>query len=182
MELVQKYWYLVIAALVLLFFLARRGGGGATVQQIGGADSNTLALASMASAEREADENRKFGLISTLLNYQLSDKNLDQQIDLAKIATKAQTEALQNQFMLAQLTAQTQANQYSQQYGLQQYALQQQASNQRRNDWLGAITTGFQTVAPWFFGNSTTRGNINLPNIGTPSTFPGGGTWQNWPI
>lgn len=183
MELVQKYWYLVIAALVLLFFLARRGGGGMSVQQIGGADANTLALAQLTSAEREADENRRFGLIGAILNYQLSNKNLDQQIDLAKIAGQAQTEALKNQYLLASLQSQTQAQVASQQFALQNSAIQRAYNNQRRSDWLGAISTGVQTFLPALFGNMTSGTNIfgsgNFPS--TPPIFgSGGGTWQGW--
>lgn len=185
MEILQKYWYVALGALVLLFVLARRQSGGVSVQQIGGNTEAALAMAQLSSAERDADEQRKYGLIGSLLNYDLSKRQLlssdslqriqlGQQIDLAQISADAQTRALQNQFALQSLAAQTQLQQYQQQAQLQQYALQTAYNSQRRNDWLGAITTGLQTLSPYIFSQSTS-GGFNFPR--TPSFNPniGGG-------
>lgn len=163
MEYVQKYWYLVVGALILLFFVSRRSGGQVT--QIGGNDATTLALAQMASAERGADLDRQFGFASTFLNYDIASRQTDQQLDLAKIQADANAAALASQNQLAQLAYSMQNQQYNNQLSSQQYAIQQQASAQRRNDYLGIIGTGIQSILPAIFGNSVS-----------------GGGWSDWTI
>jgi hypothetical protein len=182
MEYLQKHWYIAIGALVVLFLLARRNSGGLT-QISGGSSETALALAQITSAEREKDEERKFGLISNVLNYDLSRRGLQsqdelariglgQQLDLARIQADSQRQALSSQFSLAQMAYMFQQQQAQQQFDLQRYAYNQAYNTQRRNDWLGAISTGIQTIAPYLFGQTTSGGNINLPR--TPPIFPSG--------
>lgn len=176
MELLQKYWYLAIIAFIGLFLLARQQqSSGMSIQQIGGSNGETLALAQLASAEREADEQRRFGLIGTLLSYDISKIQLGQNIDLAKISADAQVKAAQSQYQLAALQAQNQQYQINQQAQLQNQALMNAYNAQRRNDWIGAISTGIQTIIPSIFGDSTSGGfgGFNFPS--TPPIF--GGRW-----
>lgn len=163
MEYVKKYWYLVIGALVLLFFVSRRSG--ATMQQVGGSDSTTLALAQMASAERGADLDRQYGLANSLLGYDLSLRQVNQTIPLANIQAQANALAMANQNELARLSYALQYNQTQQQAGIQQQAINQTASAQRRNDYLSIIGSGIQAVLPHLFGNSVTNGGFGTPPI-----------------
>lgn len=182
MEIVKEYWYVFAIAIVGLLILSRQNSG-AQLQQIGGASGDTLALAQVAAAERDADETRRFDAMQNLLNYDLSLRQLKsndalariglgQQLDLARISADAQARAMTNQFQLASLQAQIAQSQFDAQYRLQQYQMQTAANTQRRNDWLGAISTGIQTVVPFIFGNSTSGGNMNIPS--TPPIFGGG--------
>jgi hypothetical protein len=185
MEYVQKYWYLVLGALVLLFFMSRRSGGG--IQQVGGSDATTLQIMAMNAAERAQDADRQFGLAGALLNFDLAGRQLDQNLDLARIQAEAQAAALYSQDQLARLSFAMQNNQFSQQAQMQMNAINQQASAQRRGDYLSIIGQGIQSILPMIFGNSVGGlfggGGGSLPSggYGTPSIFGNqSGGWQTW--
>lgn len=177
MEILQKYWYVVVAVIAVVFLLMRNNSGGRQLTQIGGASADTVALAQIAASEREADENRRYGLASSLMQFDLSNKSLisqdalarislSQNIDLAKISAQAQTQALNNQFAMAQLQYQGQMYQTQQQYSLQSQAYNNAYNMQRRNDWISAITGGLQTLSPYLFGSQTSgSGGLNIPSI-----------------
>lgn len=180
MEFVKDKWYLILAAVFVIALLYRKSGSGVT--EIG-AGSDFNALASIASNERENDENRRVGLISSLLGYDLSlrqltaetalaNRNLDQQIDLAKISANAQTASFENQMRLAQMGYNAQLQQSNAANALQRYYMEQQFGRQNRNDWLAAISGGLQTILPMIFGNQTSGGSVNPPQ--TPPIFGGG--------
>lgn len=188
MDFLKEHWYLALGALVIVFLLAKRGGGGIT-QVSGGTD--VAQLAAISSAERDADENRKYGLASSILNYDLSVRSLasqdslariglGQQLDLAHIYADSQVRAAASQYQLAQLASNTQLSQYSQQAALQQYALQTAANTQRRNDWLGAISTGLQTILPVLFGNTSSSGGNSGGGIFGNGGLLGSGTTVVW--
>jgi len=153
MELLKKYWYIALGAVILLYVVSRQSGGqqAPTLQQVGGSDSTTLALAQMASTERSQDLDRQYGFASTFLNYNLQSRQVDQVIPLAQMQYTAQAQALASQAQLAQLSFVLQQNQLQTQAQLQNYAMQQQAKAQRRSDWIGAITTGLG-MFPDIFG------------------------------
>jgi hypothetical protein len=169
MEYVQKYWYIVAAALVILFFMSKRNGGAVT--QIGGNDSTTLALAQMASAERNADMERQFGLASTFLNYDIALRNTNQQLQLAKIQADSNAQVLASQNQLQTLSAWMQNQQSQAAINAQQYAIDRQANAQRRNDYLGLLGTGIQAILPNLFGNTVSGGGFGVDN-----------DWRNWTI
>lgn len=184
MDFIKENWIIVLGGLlVVLFLFSKRNNGQGSITQIGGSGSDTAALASIASNERESDENRKFGFISKLLDYDLSlknlnfqnaleNRNLDQRLDLARISADANARAADNEFRLAQLSYNTQLQMANQQNALQQYYYQKAFGQQRRNDWLGAISGGLQSILPMIFGNSTSGGSMNFPR--TPPIFNGG--------
>jgi len=198
MEILREYWYVVLGLIVLLYFMSRSTAGGSLTQTRAGTD--TVALAQIASAEREADEARRFGVAGSLLQYDLGLRglglereqsqaatelqrlNISQQIDLARISASTQNAAAASALQLAQLQAN--ANNYANQlqYQLAQYQATRAYNAQRRNDWLGAITTGIQTILPAIFGSSTSGGGFHLPQIGggTAPTFPSGGWSGGW--
>jgi hypothetical protein len=144
MEIVKKYWYIALGGILLLYFVSKQNSGPPILQQVGGSDSTTLALAQMASSERASDLDRQYGFASAFLNYDLQNKQVAQIIPLAKMQYDAQLQALSSQERLSQLSFVLQQNQLQQQAQLQNRAMQIQAGNQRREDWIGAITSGLQ--------------------------------------
>ena len=148
-DLLHKYWYVGLGALLLLYFVSKRGGSNPPMlQQIGGSDATTLALAQLNSDNQNKQLDRQFGFASTLLNYNLQSRQVDQIIPLAQIQDAAAARALQSQQLLAQLQMSLQSSALTQQLQLQQYAISKQASAQNRQDWLSLITTGLGA----FFG------------------------------
>lgn len=180
MEYAKKYWYVIAIAVVALIFLSRRQSGATLTQVSGGTD--VAGLAQISASERDADENRKYGLIGTLLNYDLSTRqlksndslariSLNQQLDLARISAEAQSSALTNQFQLASLQAQMAQQSQQAQLQAQQDYLRQQYGAQQRSDWIGAILGGLNTISPYVFSQQSS-GGFNFPS--TPP-FNGGG-------
>lgn len=179
MEILQKYWYVALGAVILLFVFSRRSGGD--LQQLT-AGTDTVALAQIAAAERESDENRRFGLANALLGYDLTSVQtginaelarlqLGQNLDLARIAAEAQSNAAASAYQLAILENNTRRYESDLEFRLAQYAQQRNFNANRRNDWLSALQTGLQTFSPYLMGQAS--GGFNLPRVwGTPSTFP----------
>lgn len=156
MEIIKQYPYVAIGLLALVFFLALRSRGSAgSITQIGGG-ADVLALAQLESSERDADENRKFGLINSLIGYDMAKRTLASQDSLARIQLSQQLDLArlsgQNAVQLAALQGSFQQYNAQMQYELQRYQLQRQFNAQRRNDWLGLITTGIGSVMPFLTG------------------------------
>lgn len=180
MEFIKQYPYIAIALVLGVLFLALRSrNDSGSFTKIDGGSENALALAQLASEERESDENRKFGLVNTLLNYDVSKRTLESQDSLARLALKEQTNLAnlnaQNQIQLAALQGSFQQYATQMQYELQRYQLQRAYNAQRRNDWLGLITTGISSVAPFLLGNFAGFGSAtgsNTPRFGTPPFNP----------
>ncbi len=142
-EILQKYWYVALGGLILLLFLSKRSGNQTPIlQQVGGSDQTTLALASMANDSQNKQLDRQFGFASAFLNYNLQSRQVDQIIPLAQIQANGQLEALRSQTALAQLSAALQQNQINSQTDTQNRAIKVAVDNQRRSDWLGLISTG----------------------------------------
>lgn len=186
MEFLKENWYYVLGAVVVLYLLMNRSGG-TSITQIGSSEES-IALGQLAYQEREADEARRFGLATSLLNYDLSLRNLgldrmqmdidaelgrtalSQQIDLARISAQSNANAFANQLQLA--TMQDSLARYNSQleFDLQMRALRQQSNQQARADWIGAIGGGLQTALPYIFG----AGRTGSGGYGTPPIFPTG--------
>lgn len=147
MEILQKYWYVALGALVLLIFLGKRQSQTPTLQQVGGVDQNTLTLAEIAADSQNKQLDRQYGFASAFLNYNLQSRQVDQVIPLANIQANAQAQALASQNQLAILSANLQDKQIQAQSDLQNRALSIQAGNQRRQDWLGLISSGLGFAA-----------------------------------
>jgi hypothetical protein len=183
MEILREYWYVGLGALVLLYIVASRSSSGGSVTQIR-QGTDTVALAQIASAEREADEARKFGVATGLLQYDLSLRGLglereqaranvelnrlsiSNQVEIARIGAESNNIAAQNAYQLAQLQANSTQYTNQLQYQMAQYNAERAYNAQRRNDWLGAITSGVQTILPMIFGNSTSGGQMSIPRSG----------------
>lgn len=147
MEILQKYWYVALGALVLLIFLGKRQSQTPTLQQVGGVDQNTLTLAEIAADSQNKQLDRQYGFASAFLNYNLQSRQVDQVLPLANIQANAQAQALASQNQLAILSANLQDKQIQAQSDLQNRALSIQAGNQRRQDWLGLISSGLGFAA-----------------------------------
>lgn len=150
-EILHKYWYVALGALVLLYVLSKNQSQAPVLQQVGGVDQNTLALASMANDSQNKQLDRQYGFASAFLNYNLQSRQVDQIIPLAQMQSDANARALASQNQLAQLSFILQQNQLQSQADLQTKALNIQAGNQRRQDWLSLIGTGL-SFAGGFFG------------------------------
>lgn len=171
MEILQKYWYIGLAVLVLLYFAAKNNSSGTLAQTRQGTDD--VALAQIASSERENDESRKFGAAQSLLQYDLSLRGLSfnrdelqantdlarislgQQLDLARISADSQATAQNSAYQLAMLQANSNNYANQLQYQLSQYQIQRQGSQQTQANWIAAISSGLQTILPNIFGQST---------------------------
>lgn len=187
MDFLKEYWYIGLGVLVLVYFAATRGNNGGSVTQIR-QGTDDIALAQLASVEREADEARRYGVANSLLQYdlqlrgmglereqaqtnaELSRLNIANQVEIARVtaegAAHSQELAAQSAYQLAQLQANSNNYANQLQYQQQQYVANRAYNSQQRNDWLGAITSGVQTILPLIFGNQTSGGSMNIPRIG----------------
>lgn len=132
---------------MLLIFLGKRQSQTPTLQQVGGVDQNTLTLAEIAADSQNKQLDRQYGFASAFLNYNLQSRQVDQVLPLANIQANAQAQALASQNQLAILSANLQDKQIQAQSDLQNRALSIQAGNQRRQDWLGLISSGLGFAA-----------------------------------
>lgn len=177
MEILQKYWWLGLGLIVLVYFASKSNSSGSLTQTRQGTDD--VALAQIASSERENDEARKFGAAQSLLQYDLSIRGLGfnrdelqantdlskialgQQLDLARISAETQATAQNSAYQLAALQASSNNYANQLQYQLSQYQVQRQGSQQTQQNWLAAISSGLQTFAPYLFGQATNNAGRN---------------------
>ncbi len=150
-EILHKYWYVALGALVLFIFVSKQNASTPVLQQSGGVDANTLALASMANDSQNKQLDRQYGFASAYLNYNLQSRQVDQVIPLANIQAAGQMAALNSQTQLAQLSAALQQNQLNSQTATQNAAIKAASDAARREAWLGLIGSGL-SMAGSFFG------------------------------
>lgn len=184
MDFVKSYWWVFAGLLVVLLIFGRskQPGGGVTVTQIG---NDGTGLAQINAEAQAADQANRFGLISSLLQYDLSNRELASNERLsfeglhsnervARIQADAQAEQLRQQSLLDQYGYNTQAELARLQLQAQQAALR--SNNQ--GQWLGLLNTGLQNLLPLFLGRNNNGGS---GGFGTPSIFgSNSGTWRDW--
>lgn len=175
-------------------------GGGTTVTQIGGA--NEAALASIDAQADMTDQSNRFGLISKLLDYLQSGKQIDAQERLsyaslsaqeriAKISADANAQSANLALQSANLAYQSQAAQTAAQLQAQLAAYRAQQSNSNNQMWGNLLNTGLQSFLPllgsWFGGSNSNNnsggggfGNINLGTFGSGGGYGGSPDWGGW--
>ncbi len=182
MELLQKYWWVILGAVVILFVVSRKGGSAPTVQTIGGSD--TTALATIASNERTIDEQNRVGLVSTLLGYLQgqSSQAAAERINTANNQTAVQvaTVSANSAANSANLAYQLQSSQAAAALQAQLAAIRAQNQQSSRNSWLTGILGGLNTFTPLLGDIFGSGGGFNIGGGGysTPGFNPnGGGGW-----
>jgi hypothetical protein len=205
MELLEKYWWIVLIAVAGVLLLNRSGGNGSLTTVSGGSDQ--AALAAIASQERQADEANRVGLIGGLLNFlnagydrtaaaQSEHRNNLAQLNIARLNADSATTIAQYQAQNAQsaynanIAMQELQNRIAQaQINANLAIARRQGNSQNLNSILQAILGGFSILQPTIFGNSGGSGGFGgfqFPTIGgsTPSWNPNsGGGWGfglNW--
>jgi hypothetical protein len=153
MELLQKYWWIVLIGVAAALLLGRRSSPGGSVQTIGGSGAD---FAAIASAERQQDEANRVGLVQTLLGYVQGRENL-------AATERLQSESTAANIRIAQINASSQAAATTAGYGYQssanqlqyqQYlaALNQQGSQQSQSNWFNLITGLGGSLLPGILG------------------------------
>lgn len=190
-EFISRYWWLLLVGLALVLLLMRSRGAG-SLTQIGGQDVSFAA--SLAAQENATENQRRQGLIDTLLNYDLtrtslaigerqSDLNRIAQREIAEISANTQIEVSRNAgaqaLSLANAQYAAQLQQANIQAALQQQAIRAQSSANSRSAWQNILSQGLGTLMPILYDVFDTDfgGWGNLP---TAPTFPrtsGGGGW-----
>lgn len=190
MEFIKQYWWIFAGGLALVLVMSRGKGGGTSVTQIGG-DGSQLAQIDAAAAAQ--DQQARYGLINSLLNWDLGGRQLDASTDLsyaglvasqniAEINAEATSAALASQTSLAQLGYQTQASLAAQQLQAQLAAIRAQNSQQTQSNWFSLANTGLQSLLPLFLGGLGGSGSGSSGGTWqTPPIFgSGGGSWWDW--
>jgi len=184
MEIIEKYWYIALGLLIVVFVFAKNKGQGNVTQISTGVDP--VALAQIATSERESDENRKFGLAETILNYNLNNRQqqidaelaraeLGQRLDLAKITSDANALALR--YSMDSENARLAAQRYAidSEASFNRFAIDRTNSANSRAQWAQAITSNIPTILGAIFGNQQGSGTWQ-----TPPTFPSGSTFPRF--
>lgn len=197
MEFVQKYWWILLGLVAVLFLTRGKSAGGPTVSQIGGDGSQWAQLNVQAD---QADQSARFGLIGSLLNWDLAGRQLQSNEALsfaglasgeriAAVNAQAAAAAAASQATLSQYGYDTQAQLARLQYQAQLAAMRRQSSSQTQSNWFGLLNTGLQSILPLVFGGGNNSGNNSGNNggwgtWGTPSTFPTSSNngWGGWSI
>lgn len=170
MEFVKSYWWIFAGVLVLLLLSSRQSAGaGVTVTQIGGSDSG-LGLAQLDAQTQLADQSARYGLISSLLNWDLSRLQLDTNERIAY-------ESLESSERIA--AAQSAAGLQSAAYG---YQAQQAAANAQLQAQLAAIAAANKANSrnAWAsFGAGALQGFMPLfSNLFGGGSGGSGGGWS----
>ncbi len=166
MDFVKQYWWIFAGLLVLVLFMSKgraASGGGVNVSQIGGGNDAAYLQATA------ADQSQRFGLISSLLSWDLSGRQLASGERLTVASLASQERIAETNADAAAAAAASQAASASQAYQTQQYLAQQQLqaqlaainaqqSAQSQSNWMNLLGTGLQTFLPILggsiFGNS----------------------------
>lgn len=169
MDFVKQYWWIFAGLLVLVLFMSKgkASGGGVNVSQIGGGNDAAYLQATA------ADQSQRYGLINSLLSFDLSGRQLASSERLSFAALSSQERIAETNADAAAAAAASQAATASQAYQTQQYlaqqqlqaqlaALQSQRSAQSQSNWMSLLGTGLQTFLPILgqnlFGNSGSSG------------------------
>lgn len=182
MEFVQKYWWIVLGLVAVLFVARGRSAGGPTVSQIGGDGS---AWAQINVQADQADQQARFGLIGSLLNWDLAGRQLqsNEALSFAGLESGERIAALNAESAAAAAAAgyNVQAEMARLNYQAQLAAMRSQRGAQTQRNLFGLLNSGLQTFLPLIFGDggSSGGGGGGWGTIGTPTTFPsgGGGGW-----
>lgn len=163
-----------------------------TVSQISG--GNEAALASVDAQQQIADQTNRFGLISKLLDFMQSGKQLDatERLSFAQLESNeriAETNA-QTAASSANLAYQLQSAQAAAQLQAQLAAVRAAQSNSSNQMWGNIFSTGLQSFLPllgsWFGGNNSQSSGGGYGGLGSLGTFGSGGgyggspNWGGW--
>lgn len=189
MEFVQKYWWIFLGLIAVMFLTRGKAAGGPTVTQIG---SDGSAWAQINVQADQADQESRYGLIGSLLNWDLAGRQLqsNEALSRAGLQSGERIAAINAESAAAAAASQSELSRYG--YNIQQQmaqlqaqtqlaALRRQSSAQTQSNLFGLLGTGLQTFLPLIFGGGRSSGGWG--SMGTPTTFPsghGGGRGGFW--